>query len=44
MNVFYPELNHTFSYKAGDRFDVPANVVHRARIGPQGCVYMVGEK
>lgn len=30
--------------KAGDRLDVPANAVHSAKIGPQGCKYIVGEK
>lgn len=30
--------------KAGDRFDVPANTVHSATMGPQGCKYIVGEK
>ena len=31
------------TYRPGDRFDVPAGQVHRARIGPQGCLYVVGE-
>ncbi len=30
--------------KAGDRFDVPAETVHSARMGPVGCRYLVGEK
>ncbi len=30
--------------KAGDRFDVPAHAVHSARMGPNGCRYLVGEK
>ena len=30
--------------REGDRFDVPANVVHSARMGPEGCSYLVGEK
>ena len=34
----------TVTYRAGDRFDVPAGAVHAARIGPGGCRYMVGEK
>jgi mannose-6-phosphate isomerase-like protein (cupin superfamily) len=32
------------TYKAGDRCDVPANTVHSARMGPQGCRYLIGEQ
>jgi len=28
----------------GDRCDVPANAEHEARIGPQGCTYVIGEE
>jgi hypothetical protein len=35
----------TRSYAAGERPpDVPAGAVHSARMGPQGCLYLVGEK
>jgi mannose-6-phosphate isomerase-like protein (cupin superfamily) len=34
----------TSTYRAGDRFDVPANTVHSARMGPNGCRYLIGEK
>ena len=34
----------TETYRAGDRFDVPAGSVHSAKIGPAGCTYMIGEK
>jgi mannose-6-phosphate isomerase-like protein (cupin superfamily) len=34
----------TETYRAGDRFDVPANTVHSARMGPKGCRYLIGEK
>lgn len=34
----------TRTYRAGDRCDVPAETVHSARMGPDGCKYMVGEK
>lgn len=34
----------TKTYRAGERFDVPASSVHSARIGPSGCRYMIGEK
>jgi mannose-6-phosphate isomerase-like protein (cupin superfamily) len=30
--------------RAGDRFDVPAEAVHSARMGPEGCTYLIGEK
>ncbi|HLI30265.1 MAG TPA: cupin domain-containing protein [Terriglobia bacterium] len=30
--------------KEGERFDVPAHAVHSARMGPQGCRYLIGEK
>ncbi len=30
-------------YREGDRCDVPANAVHSARMGPQGCRYLIGE-
>lgn len=33
---------HTFH--AGDRCDVPVGAVHSARMGPQGCQYLIGEK
>ncbi len=33
----------THTLKEGDRFDVPANAVHFAKIGPKGCRYLVGE-
>jgi mannose-6-phosphate isomerase-like protein (cupin superfamily) len=32
------------TYRAGDRFDVPAGTVHSAQMGPRGCRYLVGEK
>lgn len=34
----------TQTYRAGDRFDVPAVAVHSAQMGPRGCRYLVGEK
>lgn len=34
----------TRTFRSGDRFDVPANTLHSAKIGPAGCKYMVGEK
>lgn len=27
----------------GDRVDVPAKTVHTAKMGPEGCTYVVGE-
>ena len=34
----------TGTYGAGERCDVPAGVVHSARMGPRGCRYLIGEK
>jgi len=34
----------TKTYKIGERFDVPANTVHAAKMGPRGCRYFIGEK
>jgi hypothetical protein len=34
----------TQTYAAGERCDVPAGAVHSARMGPQGCRYLIGEK
>ena len=31
------------TYRAGQRCDVPAGAVHSARMGPQGCRYLIGE-
>jgi len=32
------------TYRVGDRCDVAAGAVHSARIGPQGCRYLIGER
>jgi mannose-6-phosphate isomerase-like protein (cupin superfamily) len=32
------------TYHTGDRCDVPAGAVHAARMGPEGCRYMIGER
>ena len=34
----------TQTFRAGDRCDVAAGAVHSARMGPQGCKYLIGEK
>jgi len=34
----------TVKYGPGERFDVPAGAVHSAIIGPEGCLYVIGEK
>ncbi len=34
----------TQTYKSGERFDVPAQTVHSAKMGPRGCRYLIGEK
>jgi mannose-6-phosphate isomerase-like protein (cupin superfamily) len=32
------------TYRIGERCDVPAGTAHSARMGPQGCRYLIGEK
>ncbi|HXZ19923.1 MAG TPA: cupin domain-containing protein [Candidatus Acidoferrales bacterium] len=32
------------TYRSGERCDVAAGTVHAARMGPQGCRYLIGEK
>lgn len=32
------------TYRAGERCDIPAGAVHAARMGPAGCLYLIGEK
>lgn len=34
----------TATYRPGERCDVPAGAVHSAKMGPQGCRYLIGEK
>lgn len=31
-------------FRSGDRCVIPAGAVHSAKMGPQGCRYLVGEK
>lgn len=33
-----------FVFRRGDRFDVEKGEIHSAKIGPEGCRYIVGEK
>ncbi len=37
-------MGKTQTFRAGERCDVPAHTVHSAKMGPQGCRYMIGEK
>ena len=32
------------TYHAGERCDVPAGAAHSARMGSQGCRYLIGER
>jgi mannose-6-phosphate isomerase-like protein (cupin superfamily) len=32
------------TFRAGERCDVPAGIVHAAKMGPAGCRYLIGEK
>jgi hypothetical protein len=34
----------TMTYRAGGRCDVRAGTVHSAKMGPQGCRYLIGER
>jgi quercetin dioxygenase-like cupin family protein len=34
----------TRTYGVGERCDVPASAVHSARMGPQGCRYLIGQR
>lgn len=34
----------TATYRVGERCDVPAGAVHSAKMGPQGCRYLIGEE
>ena len=34
----------TRTFRAGERFDVPAETIHSAKMGPNGCRYIIGEK
>lgn len=35
---------YTKTYREGERCDVGADAVHSARMGPQGCRYLIGER
>jgi quercetin dioxygenase-like cupin family protein len=35
---------HARTYAVGERCDVPAGAIHSARMGPDGCRYLIGEK
>lgn len=32
------------TYRTGERVDVPGGTVHSAKMGPDGCRYLIGEK
>jgi mannose-6-phosphate isomerase-like protein (cupin superfamily) len=34
----------TSTFRAAQRCDVPAGTIHSARMGPQGCRYLIGER
>jgi mannose-6-phosphate isomerase-like protein (cupin superfamily) len=34
----------TEAYRASDRCDVPARMVHSAKMGPRGCRHLIGER
>jgi len=39
-----PELGKKIMLKAGDRLDLPANIVHDAQVGAEGVVCLEGHK
>jgi len=41
INLIIDDKN--IELKKGDRFDVPPNTKHTAKVGPEGCTYLVGE-
>jgi quercetin dioxygenase-like cupin family protein len=32
------------TYREGERCDVPAGAIHSAKMGPEGCRYLIGER
>jgi quercetin dioxygenase-like cupin family protein len=36
--------NEARTYREGERYAVPAGAAHAARMGPNGCRYLVGER
>ena len=42
MDLVVAGVKHVL--KKGDRFDVPGGAVHNAKMGLEGCKYLVGEK
>jgi quercetin dioxygenase-like cupin family protein len=32
------------TYRMGERCNVPAGAVHSAKMGPEGCRYLIGER
>ncbi|MCA9351152.1 hypothetical protein KC929_00045 [Patescibacteria group bacterium] len=40
--TFMDGIDRTVS--AGERFDVPPKVKHSAKVGPEGCTYIVGQE
>jgi quercetin dioxygenase-like cupin family protein len=42
MTLTFKGESHTCH--VGERCDVPAGTVHSARVGPNGCRYLIGEK
>jgi hypothetical protein len=39
-----PELEDQLTLSAGDRLDLPANIVHNAVVGPQGVICLEAHK
>jgi len=43
-SMILTDANGTKKLTAGERFDIPAGTMHCAKMGPEGCKYVVGEK
>ncbi len=43
VTFFFPENKEIKTITTGERFDVPVGVAHTAKVGEEGCDYIVGE-
>jgi quercetin dioxygenase-like cupin family protein len=43
VDFFFPKTQEHKSISEGERFDVPPGIAHTAKVGNEGCSYIVGE-
>lgn len=43
VTFFFPNTKENKIISKGERFDVPIGVAHSAKVGSEGCSYIVGE-